>query len=99
MSKTAEEKVIEARRILRDPFSEYTDLSPRERKALGLLARGSSSRTLAHELGITVRTAYNVIDRALIKVSTVEKKLVSRDDVTGMVFGKLKSTLNGGPKR
>ena len=98
MTKTDQEKVKDARKILRDPFSEYKNLKPRERKALTLLAMGYASRELAHELDVTVRTAYNIIDRGLIKLSRVHGHLIRREDVTGLVFKRLKSALNGGSK-
>lgn len=91
-----EEKIAAAAALLRNPFSEYSGLDKRERKALALLAEGYRARALAHKMDLTVRTTYNVVDRALAKVSKQEGKLITRDDVTPMVWRKLRRTLKNG---
>ncbi len=93
-----QQKLAAIRTILRDPFGSYPGLDRRERKALKAISEGKNSRELAHDLDISIRTAYNIVDRALVKVSKVEKKFITRDAVTGLVFKMLRAATRNGRK-
>jgi len=95
MAKTETERLHQARTILRNPFGMYPDLDQRERKALTALVHGATAASLAHELGGSVRTAYNVVDRALLKISRAEGHLVTREEIFSLAWRKLGEALAG----
>ncbi len=93
------DKLKEVREVLKDPFAEYPTLKDRERKALKLVAEGRASRELAVEMDVSIRTAYNIVDRGLVKLSRKERRTVRRDDLTAMMMAQLRKAARNGRRK
>lgn len=93
------DKLKEVREVLKDPFADYATLKDRERKALRLVAEGRASRELAVEMDVSIRTAYNIVDRGLVKLSRKEGRTIRRDDLTALMFDRLRKAVRNGRRK
>ncbi len=62
------------RLVLADGFRDF-ELSPRERQAANLAARGATTYEIAERLGITANTVSNILDRVRTKTGMAKSEM------------------------